>query len=284
MGTTTDLLPVLEGRAYAELDGWRLVEVAGSDARAWLHDLLMADVESLGPGEARRALLLKPTGHIRADVTVAARGGGFLLVQDPRQPTTIDRILAPYVLSADVRLEDRTDELRAVAFPNRPPDGSEGYAPSAAGPGHDRILPAGEKVEPRGAEPVPLEVLEAWRVVRGEARFPQDLGERSLPNEAGLEMLIDHAEKGCFLGQEAVAKTRTLGRPPFALIAARAEGGSEPGRKVLAGGAEVGEVTSAAEVDGAASLIARVRWSSREGELTVGGERLEVLGLATGAG
>ena len=281
MTMATDLSPVLEGRAYAELAGWRLVEVTGTDSRAWLHDLLMAEIETLGPGEARRALVLKPTGHIRADVTVAARGDGFLLVQDPRQPTTIDRLLAPYVLSADVRLEDRTGELRAVAFPNRPP-GDGGYAPSAAGPGHDLILPAGAAVEQRGAEEVSPADLEAWRVVRGEARFPQDLGERSLPNEAGLEMLIDHAEKGCFLGQEAVAKTRTLGRPPFAVIAARTEGAAEPGGKVLAGDVEAGEVTSAAAVDGGSSLIARVRWSSREGDLTVGGGRLEILGLATG--
>jgi folate-binding protein YgfZ len=131
---------------------------------------------------------------------------------------------------------------------------------------------------------VPLEVLESWRVVRGEARFPRDLGEGSLPNEAGLEMLIDHAEKGCFLGQEAVAKTRTLGRPPFAVIAARAEGEAEPGQMVLAGDEEVGKVTSAATVDEGSSLIARVRWSSRERDLSVGGERLEVLGLASGAG
>ena len=281
MAMATDLSPILEGRAYAELTGWRLIEVAGTDARAWLHDLLMAQVDSLASGESRRALLLKPTGHIRADVTVAARNGGFLLVQDPRQPTAIDRLLGPYVLSADVRLEDRTAELRAVAFPNRPP-GGEGYAPSAAGPGHDLILPVGEAIEPRDAEPVSVESLEAWRVSRGEARFPQDLGERSLPNEAGLEALIDHAEKGCFLGQEAVAKTRTLGRPPFAVIAARAHAAVEPGAKVLAGDADVGEVTSAAAIGDRWSVIARVRWSSLEGELTVGGGRLEVRGLATG--
>lgn len=281
MTTATELLPVFEGRAYAELAGWRLVEVTGTDARAWLHDLLMADIETLGSGEARRALVLKPTGHIRADVTVAARDGGLLLVQDPRQPTAIDRLLAPYVLSADVRLEDRTAELRAVAFPNRPPEG-DAYAPSAAGPGHDLILPAGETLEPRGAEPVTLEILEAWRVSRGEARFPQDLGERSLPNEAGLETLIDHVEKGCFLGQEAVAKTRTLGRPPFAVIAARTEAVAEPGQKVLAGDEEVGEVTSAAAVEDGWSVIARVRWSSREAGLTVGDGLLEVRGLATG--
>jgi len=66
------------------------------------------------------------------------------------------------------------------------------------------------------------------------------------------------------------------------VIAARTEGAAEPGGKVLAGDVEAGEVTSAAAVDGGSSLIARVRWSSREGDLTVGGGRLEILGLATG--
>lgn len=282
MGTTTGLRAVLEGRAFAELSGWRLVEVSGGDARRWLHDLLMAEIGSLEAGEARRALLLRPTGHLRADLTVASRGDDFLLVQPPGQPTAIDLLLAPYVLSADVRLEDRTGELRAVAFPGRRPEGSDTYAPSAAGPGHDLILPLGAAVESRGAEEVSLEALEAWRVVRGEARFPQDLTERSLPNEAGLEALIDHAEKGCFLGQEAVAKTRTLGRPPFAVIAARAEAEVSRGQPVVAGDEEVGEVTSAAERDGGWALIARVRWFSRERDLTVSARPIEVRGLATG--
>ncbi|HEX6207072.1 MAG TPA: hypothetical protein VF058_01820 [Actinomycetota bacterium] len=282
MGRATDLSAVLEGRAYAELLGWRIVEVSGADARAWLHDLLMADVASLSPARARRALMLKPTGHIRADLTVASRGDGFLLVQDPRQPTPIDLLLAPYVLSADVRLEDRSDRLRAVAFPERPAEGADAYAPSASGPGHDVILAREAVVEARGAQEVGLEAIEVWRIARGEARFPQDLGDRSLPNEAGLEALIEDAEKGCFLGQEAVAKTRTLGRPPFAVIRARAGEPVEEGQAVRAGDDEVGEVTSAAEVDGGWALIARVRWSSREGPLTVGDRAIEVRGLATG--
>ena len=282
MGRATDLSAVLEGRAYVELLGWRIVEVSGADARAWLHDLLMADVASLSPGRALRALMLKPTGHIRADLTVACRADGFLLIQDPRQPTPIDRLLAPYVLSADVRLDDRTGELRAVAFPERPAEGADAYAPSATGPGHDVILAREGVVEARGAEEVGLEPVEAWRIARGEARFPQDLGERSLPNEAGLEALIEDAEKGCFLGQEAVAKTRTLGRPPFAVIRARAEGPLEEGQTVRAGDDEVGEVTSATGVDGGWALIARVRWSSRQGPLTANSRAIEVGGLATG--
>lgn len=284
MGTADDLLPLLEGRAFAELTGWRLVEVTGGDARGWLHDLLMADVESLARRESRRALLLAPTGHIRADLTVAARDDGFLLVQDPRHLTSIDLLLGPYVLSSDVRLADRTGELRTVSYPSRPLVEGDGYEPSAAGPGHDLILPAGDRVEPRGAEEVPLEALEAWRIVRGEARFPQDLTERSLPNEAGLETLIDHAEKGCFLGQEAVAKTRTLGRPPFAVIAARSETEARRGQTVLVDGEEVGEVTSAATLDPGSALIARVRWASRGAELTVNGGALEAVALAAGAG
>lgn len=282
MGVATELHALLEGRAYAELEGWRLIEVSGEEARGWLHDLLMADVASLEPGRARRALLLKPTGHIRADVTVAARGDGFLLVQNPGQPTVIDLLLAPYVLSADVRLDDRTGELRAVAFPGRSPEGSDAYAPSAVGPGHDLILPPDEPVEPRGAVRVSLEAVETWRIARGEARFPHDLGERSIPNEAGLEALIEDAEKGCFLGQEAVAKTRTLGRPPFAVIAGRTDGPVDRGDAVRSGDDEVGEVTSAAATGDGWALIARVRWSSREQELTSGGRRIEVRGLATG--
>lgn len=283
------------GRAFADLSSWRKVLVSGDDARSWLNDLLSARLGDLSLGQARRSLLLSPTGRIRADVTVALLAEGFLLIQDPEQPEPIDDLLSPYVLSSAVELEDRTGGLRLVAFPEREApriEAGEGYEPSCLGPGADVVVPLGElrSGDPamEGLVEASPEALEAWRIARGAARFPVDLVPESLPQEAGLDHTIEY-EKGCFLGQEAVARVRNLGHPPFVVLAVRAEGPVRGGEPVVADGddpsREVGRVTSAASLDGHTAVIARVRWNAREQRLTTGsGVALSAGQLASGTG
>ncbi|MDQ4107666.1 MAG: hypothetical protein M3138_02520, partial [Actinomycetota bacterium] len=110
-----------DGNAFAELAGWRTVAVRGGDARGWLDDLVTADVEGLAEGCTRRSLLLTPTGRIRADFHVARVAGSFLLVQAPGQPEHVDEILAPYVLSSDVELDDLSERSLIVAVLGGPP-------------------------------------------------------------------------------------------------------------------------------------------------------------------
>jgi len=259
------------GRARVDLVGWRITEVLGDDATGWLNDLVTARVDDLAEGSARRSLVLTPTGRIRADLTVARLGDGFTLVQDPRQPEAVATILAPYVLSSRVELADRGAEWRIVAMPGRPlpdPSPSPAYAPSAiGGGGHDLVLRVG------GGDPgddglvrVGLDAVEAWRVREGRPRFPADLSVDSIPHEAGLDREIP--QKGCYLGQEAVAKVRNLGHPPRVLLAFRADGAAVVGDAVLAGDDEVGTVTSVAPANGGLAGIARVRWAARGSALS----------------
>jgi folate-binding protein YgfZ len=105
--------------------------------------------------------------------------------------------------------------------------------------------------------------VEAWRVRRGIARFGADLGPDSLPHEVDTGDSVAYG-KGCFLGQEAVAKVRNLGHPPFVLLAAEATGPVAAGDEVLADGTAAGVVTSAAEMSGETALIARVRWALKD--------------------
>ena len=264
------------GRAHVDLSEWRKVRATGSEAEAWLNDLLSAELSGLAVGATRRSLLLSPTGRIRADVTVAATDAGTMLLQDPIQPRAIDRLLDPYVLSSDVELSDVTDEFTLIAVPGAEEDpagipGAQPLRPSCLGAGIDLLAPIDRSSEVRRALSNLVEAgpaaVEAWRIERGAGRFGIDLGDASLPQEAGLDGAVAY-QKGCFLGQEAVARIRNLGHPPFVTLAALGGGPISAGERVLAGDDDVGIVTSAVTLDdGRAAAIVRVRWAARDRKL-----------------
>jgi folate-binding protein YgfZ len=237
------------GRGVLDLDGWSATQLRGDDATRWLNDLVTASVESLQPGETVRSLLLGPTGRIRADVHVGRWNGGFLLLQGPGQPDPIGGLLDPYVLSSDVELAPaRVDGLAVTPRP---------------GP-HWLI-----RSDRHGGIRVGADAFEAWRVRHAIPRFPADVDEGSLPAEAGLdeEPVIDRA-KGCYLGQESVARIRNLGHPRRLVLAVLAEGSVHIGERVFSTGADVGIVTSA-DPAGPAAFV-RIRWEARDSGLTTG--------------
>jgi len=257
-----ELLAIAEGRAAVGLTPFRKVRVRGDDAREWLHDLVTTDVASLVPGSSRRTLLLDATGHIRADLQVACDQDGFWLFQAPDQPDHIGSALAPYVLSSDVRLDDLTDERGLIALLGSA-DGHDGFRPSCLGPGGDVIGSSVSTLLPPERVFVGADAAEVWRIRRGRARMGTDFDGKSIPAEAGLDETID-ATKGCFLGQESVARVRNLGHPPRELRHLVADGRVDPGSPVLdEEGAQLGVVTSAAaHVGGGTVLLASVRWGA----------------------
>lgn len=260
------------GRAFGVLPGWRTIAVGGTDARSWLHDLVTADVEGLSDRRSRRSLLLSPTGRIRADFHVAAVDASYVLLQAPDQPP-VDAILSPYVLSSDVVVEDRTDRSVVVAVLDdgasaSRDDGELVLMPSVLGAGRDVIVAPGDPAErlceglrEDGLIEVSEEDLETWRIRRGVARMMADFGTDALPAEAGLEDAIDFT-KGCFLGQESVARVRNLGHPPRVLLRVRSDAPISARASVLSNGVTVGEVTSVAWSLNGTDAIARVRWDS----------------------
>jgi tRNA-modifying protein YgfZ len=292
--TGDGLVALRADRAFVDLTPWRKVHVTGSEARGWLNDLITADIAPLEPGSSRRSLLLTPTGRIRADFHVGPFEEGFLLVQDLEQPTAIDVLLAPYVLSSDVHLSDRTGELALYACPGREPSDVVPsvalWRPSCLGPGTDVLAEAAPPgtadataaaLTSSGLTEAGLEALEAWRVEQGAPRFGVDLLEDSLPQEGALDHAIGYG-KGCFLGQEAVAKVRNLGHAPRVLLPAITGANVGPGDAVLGDGQEAGLVTSATRLpDGRTAAIVRVRWAARTSSLaTADGTPIEPIGPA----
>ncbi|HTG47745.1 MAG TPA: hypothetical protein VK646_08840 [Actinomycetota bacterium] len=201
----------------------RTVAVTGGDALGWLDALVTADLRGIAAGEARRSLLLSPTGAVLATFTVVGADDGLLLFQDPGESRAIGDLLARYVLSADVRL-------------------AEGGPQPGEGPG------------------------DAWRIAHRAPRVGTDITDGDLPVEAGLDDLVDR-DKGCFLGQEAVARVRNTGRPRRILLRLRSDAPLEAGVDVEADGAIVGALTSADASEPGSVAFARIRWDAREADL-----------------
>ena len=271
-----DLAALLTGRAFVDLSPYRKVRVHGDDAIGWLHDLLTADVAGLTPGVSCRSLLLTPTGRIRADLQVLRRDDDVVLTQDPAQPDHIGLLLGPYVLSSAVSLEDATGDLALFAVPDAAAStiGLPGFEPSSLGPGLDLLAAQGKpawRVQDALVKAALVEAsaasAEAWRIIHGIARMGPDFDQRSLPSEAALDATID-TTKGCFLGQESVARIANLGHPPRVLRHVRSAAPFVQGAPVLADGEQVGEVTSAAPLGDACVGLARIVWPAVGAHLT----------------
>lgn len=278
---------LLAERAFVDLSAWRKVRVTGADSIGWLHDLLTADVAGLDPGQGVRSLLLTPTGRIRADVQVIRRGDDVVLLQDPSQPDHVGLLLHPYILSSDVALADVTTELAVIAVLGVAARlvGLPGSSPSFWGPGVDIVVGTGkpawrleDALVKAGLVEADAESTEAWRILRGHARMGRDFDQQSLPAEVGLGRTIDET-KGCFLGQESVARVRHLGHPPYVFRHLRIEGAARARQVLLSGTNAVGELTSVAidpTLDAVwTTCLGRVRWEAREVPLAIAdGRRL----------
>lgn len=248
-----------DGRGFVDRSEERKLVVRGADARGWLGDLVTADVATLERASSRRSLLLTPTGRIRADMWITPiDDDAFVVLQATDQPEPVGDVLRPYVLSSAVRLEDATDVLSVLVFP--------ALEEIVTAPRGD--LGALERtMADRGTVLVDERSYEVWRVGRGDPRMGTDFEAGALPAEAGLERLIDVA-KGCFLGQESVAKVRNLGHPPTVLRHLRSETIVAPGAPVHAAGDAVGQVTSTAPGrHGGSVLMARVEWRATDAVL-----------------
>jgi aminomethyltransferase len=259
-----------------------VVEVTGGDRRRWLDGMLTADVGALAPGAGRYALLLSPQGRILADFQVIERGDRFWL--DTAADRVADAIarLSRYVIADDVALADASGRIARIGIEGRAapdviaalcsgtpaiaPDGCAdvevaGYpvAIAAFGWSGEAACQLFAPAEARAALLAAIaraggdalvtgdtDVLEVLRIEAGIPRMGADLGEDVLPAEAGLLERAVSLTKGCFTGQEIVARMHSRGQPSHRLVGLRFAGDAPPETGKLArDGEPVGEVTSA---------------------------------------
>jgi tRNA-modifying protein YgfZ len=235
-----------EQRALEAADGFvdlshrDVVRVSGPDRLTWLHSLTTQYFEGLAAGVWTEALILSPQGHVEHAFAGVDDGEAFTAHTEPGQAAALVGFLDRMRFLMRVEVADVTDE---VAIGWRPRDGAD--APYDLVP-RDRL----EAYAAAAGQPCGLWAFEALRIARGEPRLGLDTDHRTIPNEVGWIGPAVHLDKGCYRGQETVARVHTLGRPPRRLTLLHLDGTENrlprAGTDLLLDGRTVGRVGSSA--------------------------------------
>jgi folate-binding protein YgfZ len=225
------------GEAFVDLSHRGVVQVEGPDRLSWLHSLLSQHVSALGAGVPTQALLLSPHGHVEHHLRLVDDGTATWATVEPGTAPALVEFLRSMQFMLRVSVADVSADWAVVWTP--------------AG---ERLVPAADLPDISGSMGGPAGVwaYEALRIARGEPRLGLDTDHRTIPNEVGWLADAVHLDKGCYRGQETVARVHTLGRPPRRLTLLHLDGSvdhlpSHCDRVVVAGtDREIGFVGSAA--------------------------------------
>jgi folate-binding protein YgfZ len=185
-----------------------VVRVTGPDRLSWLHSLVSQHVETLPAGETREALILSPHGHVEHHLVMRDDGDATWISCEPET----SQALAGYLDSMRFMLRVEVEDLST----------SYGVLTEVAGGvAHDEIV-AVEGISARiDASDLALVGHGAWeahRVARHMPRLGFETDHRTIPHEVGWIGVAVHLNKGCYRGQETVARVHNLGRPPRRLV------------------------------------------------------------------
>ena len=245
-----------EGNAVVLREDLTVIEVRGEEAKKWLHSLTSQNILNLGSGDSTETLLLTPNGHIEFQIKLVATDQGCLLIVTKESAQALTAWLSKMIFRTKVEVL-ASDLLVVGAFKDlelqapvwidgfsMAPQGSVSYATSRADfPYREYLVSALPEIERAG-----LMAFEALRIAAGRPEVT-DIDEKSLPHEFDWLSSAVHLSKGCYRGQESVAKIHNLGHPPRRLIILHLEQGdvlANPGELVYYGEKEVGKVLSAA--------------------------------------
>jgi folate-binding protein YgfZ len=252
--------------------------VAGPQAGEFLQRMVSNDVEALTVGEACDALLLTPKGKVIATLRVFKRGeADYLLLTEPElgEEVRSQLLRARFATRAEVELEEHVSQLRLGE--QAAPDPERVSVPTAdyGVPGFE-VLDAGM---PDGATELDHAALERLRIEAGTPLFGRDVDDRVLPAEAGLVAGAVSFTKGCYPGQEPIARLHYRGHANRSLRVLHIEGDGlpQPDAQIVHDGRPVGRVTSAAPADGGVVALGYVRAEvDDDAELSVDGARATI--------
>jgi folate-binding protein YgfZ len=210
---------LLEGKAWADLSHLAVIAVSGDDRLKWLHDLTTQHLVDFGVGIWTSALILDPQGHVEYQFSLVDDGNATYLVLDPHFAEGLINYLNKMRFMLKVEVRDATTEYAVLRAP--------GAANEVGGP--FALVPRNELEEMKvtfdsTAMQVGTWALDAERVAAGRPRHGIDTDFKAIPNELGVIHGAVHMNKGCYRGQETVAKIYNLGKPPRRLVMLHLDG------------------------------------------------------------
>ncbi|MEU7159488.1 CAF17-like 4Fe-4S cluster assembly/insertion protein YgfZ [Streptomyces chrestomyceticus] len=210
-----------DGHGLVDLSHRGVVTVSGPERLSWLHLLLTQHVTDLAPGHATEALILSANGHIEHALYLVDDGETTWLHTEPGDEEALIAYLESMKFFYRVEVADRTDEYAVVHLPA----GSITEAPKDAvvretPHGRDLFLPRAdlEAFAAANGPAVGTLALEALRVEAHRPRLGRETDHRTIPHELGWIGTAVHLQKGCYRGQETVARVHNLGKPPRRLV------------------------------------------------------------------
>jgi hypothetical protein len=207
------------GTAWADLSHYSVISVSGEDRLKWLHDLTTQFVSDLQPGVWMPGMILDAQGHVEFQFNLVDDGTATFLVLDPGYSEKLVEYLTKMKFMLRVDVKDVSDIYAVLRAP--------GVANEIGGP--FALVPRSELEEMKQtfggvATQVGTWALDAERVAGHRPRIGFETDHKSIPNELGVLHTAVHMKKGCYRGQETVAKIFNLGNPPRRLVMLHLDG------------------------------------------------------------
>jgi folate-binding protein YgfZ len=207
------------GTAWADLSHHNIIAVSGVDRLKWLHDLTTQFVSDLQPGVWMANMILDAKGHVEFQFNVVDDGTTTFLVLDPGYSEQLIEYLTKMKFMLRVDVKDASDEFAVLRAPGAPTEIGGPFA----------LVPRSEVEEMKKtfggvATQVGTWALDAERVAAHRPRIGFETDHKSIPNEIGVLNGAVHMKKGCYRGQETVAKIYNLGNPPRRLVMLHLDG------------------------------------------------------------
>ena len=251
-----------EGQVLVDRSNRGVVKVTGQDRLSWLHSLTSQHLEALEAGTTAQALILSPNGHVEHHLTLTDDGTATWIHVEPGTAGPLVEFLDSMRFMLRVEVTDVTGDY-AVLTAAGPESGEAAAAASQAAVavttnsfGTDFLIPREQlaslaaAARERGARLAGMWAYEALRIAAHEPRFGLDTDHKTIPHEVGWIPSAVHLSKGCYRGQETVARVHNLGHPPRRLVFLHLDGSVDrlPGHgdPVELDGKAVGFVGSAA--------------------------------------
>lgn len=231
--------------------GRGVLRITGPDRLSWLHSLTTQQLEDFPPGTSAQALVLSPQGHVEHHLTLTDDGEAVWIHTEPGAAGSLLAFLESMRFMLAVEPADVTADyaVLSVQGPDAPADGLAGI-PVRAGLGTDLIVPRSElaavtaQLRSAGGRLAGMWAYEALRIAAGHPRLGLDTDHRTIPHEVGWIQSAVHLNKGCYRGQETVARVHNLGHPPRRLVLLHLDGSADRlphhGDEVLLEDASVG--------------------------------------------